>query len=173
MNSKIQALLLCLCTMVLDQLSKWWVLENFIRPEGEVMSFFAWLQNTERLGFNAIEITSYFNIVLVWNEGISFGLFSNFSDTALLLSGLSLVVSVILLIWLWRSDDKGLQLILGMIIGGALGNVIDRIRFGAVADFLDFHAAGLHWPAFNLADSAITVGVMLLLVKNFIEEKSK
>src|SRR5690606_9236152 len=80
------------------------------------------------------------------------------------LSGLALAVVVLLLVWLRRVDHVLTATGLGLIIGGALGNVIDRVRFGAVLDFLDFHAFGWHWPAFNVADSAISVGAVLLLV---------
>jgi signal peptidase II len=65
--------------------------------------------------------------------------------------------------WLARAESHWLQIGIGLVVGGAIGNVIDRIRFGAVVDFLDFHLGGWHWPAFNIADSAITVGVLFLL----------
>jgi signal peptidase II len=69
-----------------------------------------------------------------------------------------------LVVWLRKAETRTLAVALGLVIGGAVGNVIDRLRFGAVFDFLDFHALGWHWPAFNLADSAISVGVGLLLI---------
>ena len=76
----------------------------------------------------------------------------------------ALVIIVVLLVWMVRDRRPGVAASLGFIVGGALGNVVDRMRHGAVTDFLDFHAAGYHWPAFNLADTAIFVGVALLLL---------
>ena len=123
-----------------------------------------------------IEVTSFFNIVLVWNRGVSFGLFSAQSPwTPWLLSGVALVITVVLLVWLRRADTRMVAAALGLVIGGAIGNVIDRIFQSrhAVVDFLDFHAGGYHWPAFNVADSAITVGVALLLIDSLIVSRSQ
>jgi signal peptidase II len=80
-----------------------------------------------------------------------------------LLLGFALAVAGGLGVWLMRARNRWLGAGLGLVIGGAIGNAIDRVRLGAVVDFLDVHAAGYHWPAFNVADSAITVGVLLLL----------
>jgi signal peptidase II len=110
-------------------------------------------------------VSGFFNLVHVRNTGVSFGMFQ--SDSMLgpwLLSGFAVVVSVALCAWLARAESRLVATALGLIIGGALGNVVDRLRFGAVFDFLDFHAFGWHWPAFNLADSAIAVGVAGLLL---------
>ena len=73
--------------------------------------------------------------------------------------------------WLYRAESRILAVAIGMVLGGAIGNLIDRARFGAVVDFLDFHALGHHWPAFNVADSAITVGVALLLYDSLFEKR--
>lgn len=115
-------------------------------------------------------LTSFFNLVMVWNRGVSFGMFAE-KDARLFLIGMKLVITALLFVWLARGQEKMLWLPLGMIIGGAIGNVIDRIRWGAVADFFDFHLAGKHWPAFNVADSAIVVGVCVLLAMSFFEKK--
>jgi signal peptidase II len=134
--------------VVLDQLTKWAVL--------------SWLDQP-------VALTPFFNLVLVWNRGVSFGMFD--SDGALapwLLSGLALAVTVALLVWLRRVEHPLTAVGLGLIIGGAVGNVVDRVRFGAVVDFLDVHAAGWHWPAFNVADSAICVGAALLLADGLL-----
>lgn len=115
-----------------------------------------------------ITITPFFNLVMVWNTGVSFGLFQE--DSALrswTLIGVAAAVMIWLAVWLWRAQDRLTGMALGIIIGGAIGNIIDRIRFGAVFDFLDFHAFGWHWPAFNVADSAIVIGVLLLLADGF------
>lgn len=113
---------------------------------------------------------SFLNIVVVWNRGMSFGLF-NAAAAPWAFVALALLISAGLLWWLWRADRAVTGLALGLIMGGALGNVVDRLRFGAVYDFLDFHLLGWHWPAFNLADSAITVGVGLLLLDSLFEPR--
>ena len=111
------------------------------------------------------EILPFFNIVTVWNRGVSFGMFASDSDLVpWILIAFALAVCGFLLVYLSRARRWLLVIAIGGVIGGAIGNIIDRVRFGAVADFLDFHAFGLHWPAFNVADSAIVVGVGLMLV---------
>lgn len=118
-----------------------------------------------------IEVTPFFNIVLVWNRGISFGLLSAGSAwMPWLLSGVAIVIAGALLVWLTRVETRLTAAALGLVIGGAVGNVIDRVFYArqAVTDFLDFHVGGYHWPAFNVADSAITVGVGLLLIDSLI-----
>ncbi len=143
--------------LVLDQISKWYVVEVVMRPDG--------MSETPFYTPRAIEILPFFDIVMAWNRGVSFGIFNNDSPyNAVLLSALSLAISIGLVAWLARTRDTWLRVALGLIIGGALGNVIDRIRWGAVADFLDLHVAGWHWPAFNVADAGITVGAALLVV---------
>ena len=112
----------------------------------------------------AVEWAPFLSCVLVFNTGVSFGLFAG--ETALLrwaLIGLALVVSIWLTTWLHKEERPVFASALGLILGGALGNVFDRIFRHAVVDFIDLHLGGWHWPAFNLADSAITVGVMLYL----------
>ncbi len=134
------------CLTVLDQLSKWFIVFNVMQPP------------------RSIEVTPFFNIVMAWNRGVSFGMFASDSPNApWFLTALALAIVLALLFWLWRAENRIQALAIGLVIGGAVGNVVDRLRFGAVADFLDFHWAGYHFPAFNLADSAISVGVALLL----------
>lgn len=110
-----------------------------------------------------IEVLPFFNLVEVWNRGISFGMFSNLAYGQWLLSGLSMTIIVAFLIWLRKVDNTFTAIALCLVIGGALGNLVDRLSFGAVADYLDFYAFGYHWPAFNLTDSAIFLGAVLLL----------
>ena len=139
--------MLAIAVIALDQLSKWWMLAVVMVPP------------------RVIEITPFFNLVVVMNPGVSFGMFSEAPRwMPWMLAGIALSISLALLIWLRRADSRLLASALGLVMGGALGNVVDRVRFGAVADFLDFHAAGVHWPAFNVADSAITIGVGLLIL---------
>jgi len=145
--------------VVLDQLSKWLIFVVFFGPSLEGA-------HPGALPLAAgIEVLPFFNLVTVWNRGVSFGMFSSDSQLILwMLSAFALAVCGFLLVYLSRARRWLLVIAIGGVIGGAIGNVIDRVRFGAVADFLDFHAFGLHWPAFNVADSAIVVGVGLMLV---------
>jgi signal peptidase II len=111
-----------------------------------------------------VEVTGFFNLVLVWNPGVSFGMLQGLGETGpWLLTGFAVAVCVALLFWLARERRGLTRLALGLVLGGAIGNIVDRLRFGAVIDFLDFHAMGYHWPAFNVSDSAIVVGAALLL----------
>ncbi len=129
-----------------DQVSKWWLLTGpMAQPQ-------------------IIELTPFFNIVTAWNRGVSFSLFRNDAASGpFILSALAIVIAIGLTIWLTRVSHSLAATGIGLVIGGALGNVIDRLRFGAVFDFLDVYWGNYHWPAFNVADSAITVGVILLL----------
>ncbi len=111
-----------------------------------------------------IPVTPFFNLVMAWNRGISFSLFStDAAYAAWLFSAVALAIVAGLLVWLRRVDQRLLAVAIGLIIGGAVGNVVDRLLYGAVADFLDFYVGDLHWPAFNLADSAISIAVALLV----------
>jgi signal peptidase II len=112
-----------------------------------------------------IEVLPFLDLVLVYNRGVTFGLLASDHPAGrwllILLTG---TITVALLVWLRRAQSRTQAAALGLIIGGALGNLVDRLRHGAVTDFLDFHAQGYHWPAFNLADSGIVLGVALLLI---------
>ena len=120
--------------------------------------------------FQGVSVTPFLNLVVVLNTGISFGLFASEGElTRYLLVALALIVSIILMRWLASSTNRFICAALGMIIGGALGNVIDRLVHKAVVDFLDFHLYGWHWPAFNVADSAITIGVALFVLASLLE----
>jgi signal peptidase II len=139
--------------IILDQLSK-----------AAVLRFFA----GRAFGDREI-VTSFFNLVLTFNRGISFGLFNGGARlNALLFSLAAAAIAGVLVYWLTRVTSPFLAVAIGLIIGGAVGNVIDRLRLGAVVDFLDFHAGTLHWPAFNLADSAICIGVAAMLLDGLL-----
>jgi signal peptidase II len=119
-----------------------------------------------------IPVTSFFNLVLTWNNGISFGLFNNGSNlNALILSLLAIAIVIFLIMWLRKSETKRVAIGLGLIIGGAIGNIIDRGLHGAVVDFLDFHIHSYHWPAFIIADSCITIGAMILVFDSLFSPK--
>ncbi len=115
------------------------------------------------------EILPYFNLVMVRNHGISFGMFAGSQAfMPYLLTLVTSLVAIALAVWLATCEDGWIALALGLIIGGAAGNIIDRIRLGAVTDFLDFHVGLYHWPAFNLADSAIFIGVVILVLISIV-----
>lgn len=141
------ALLLALAVLLADQASKWVILLRVMDPP------------------RIIEVTGFLNLVLVYNRGVSFGLLaSDYAWKPYALAALSLAVIAGLLWWMRRQSGRLPQWGVGLILGGALGNVIDRFLHPGVVDFLDLHYAGWHWPAFNLADAAIVAGVGLLLL---------
>lgn len=112
-------------------------------------------------------IPGFFNLVIVWNRGVSFGMLGG--DGALppwVLSMVSVVISIALFLWLRRVTLRWSAIAIGLVIGGAVGNVIDRALWGAVFDFADFYIGTWHWPAFNVADAAIVLGVAALLLES-------
>ena len=148
-------LLLALMVAVADQLTKWWVLQGF--EPGEVRA-----------------VLPGFNLVLTFNEGAAFSLLADAGGWQRgFFIGLTLVVGLVLGIWLMRLErrEKGMSLALALILGGALGNLVDRVRAGRVTDFLDLYWQQWHWPAFNLADSAITIGTLLLIVLSWRSDR--
>lgn len=166
---------LALDVLILDQLSKWLILEYVIKeevqPHGLRLDLLQWLSKAPpRLPYASVEVLPFFNLTMVWNEGISFGLFQG--SGVWILSAISLIITVAFSIWMFRAQGWLQVISLGMVIGGAIGNVIDRVRFGAVADFFDFHVLGWHYPAFNVADCGIVVGIALLVIDGiFLEPK--
>ena len=142
---------LAAAVLVLDQLSKLWVLHVLDLPSK-----------------GQIPVASFFRLTMVMNQGVSFGLLRADGPVGRwLLVGAALAVVVALIIWVRKADRRLFATALGLIIGGALGNnLIDRARIGEVVDFLDF--SGLYFPwVFNIADSAISIGVVLLLIDSF------
>lgn len=141
-----RTVLLAVTLLILDQLSKQWIVNHYAL-------------------FQGFEVTSFFNIVRVHNPGAAFSFLANAGGwQQYFFTILAFVVSGYLLWMMMQApNDKRLCLALGLIISGAMGNVIDRIRYGYVVDFLDVHVAGFHWPAFNVADSCICVGAALLI----------
>ena len=134
----------------LDQASKFWLLQHF-----------------GATGCGALReqtLTSYFQLVLACNRGISFGLLSGTAIGDAIFATTAVVVIVGLLLWLSRVRGGFLAIGIGLVMGGAIGNVADRLRLGAVVDFLYFHAGSWYWPAFNVADSAICLGVAAMLI---------
>lgn len=164
-----RTLILAAAVLLADQLSKWVMLQIVMQPP------------------RVIEVTGFFNLVLTYNTGVSFGMFQG--DAAwkpYFLIAVNLVVSLGLLAWLHREARNGasngasnggsaglLPVAVGLVVGGALGNAVDRLHLPGVADFLDFHLAGWHWPAFNLADSAIVCGVALIVADGLFQPGRK
>ena len=138
--------------VIADQISKAWVLGLFAGRASRILP-----------------VTPFFNLVLTWNTGMSFGLFNdNAALNALIFTVIAAVIVVGLVAWLRRTREPLLAVAIGLVIGGAIGNVIDRLLRGAVVDFLDFHVEQWHWFAFNLADAAICVGVGLMVIDSLL-----
>lgn len=151
-------LILAAAVFAADQISKFVILEVLhFSPPGCLRG---------HMGCGFIEVSPVFDLRMVWNYGISFGLMR--ADDPLARWGLvamSFAISGLFLWWLKGAERRMTAISLGLVIGGALGNVIDRIRFGAVADFIDFSMDGRFFPwVFNVADAAITIGAILLAI---------
>ena len=151
-----QAMALVVITLIADQLSKQLLL-SYLMKAGAIMPV----------------IDGFFRLVIVWNRGVSFGLMGDQALPPWVLSAVAIAVCIGLFIWLRRTDRPLTGWGIGLVMGGAIGNVIDRARWGAVFDFADFHIGHWHWPAFNIADSAIVVGVGLMLIDSLVGEKQR
>jgi len=148
-----------LAVLALDQITKHWIVTRF--P----------VHDTQTL------VTGFFSLVHVRNRGMAFGMMNRPEAdwSFIILVGATLGAVALLLFWFYRlkPEDKGLALPLSLILGGATGNLLDRVRLGEVIDFLDFHVGPYHWPAFNVADSAITVGTLWLAVTLLFQPRSR
>jgi signal peptidase II len=151
-----RGLLIAAGTLVLDQATKLAMLVYLIE------------------GFRpTVRILPFFDLVVVWNYGVSFGMFNTgSSSSAFLFAALAFAIVLGLVWWMRNAENRTVVLALGLVVGGAIGNVVDRLRFGAVFDFIDIHVAGWHWPAFNVADSGITIGVAVLFYDAFIGSRT-
>lgn len=145
-------LILSFITMFVDQWSKYFV--------------FVMLKDIPE---KKMAIMPFVNFVMVENQGVSFGMFNQIPYAAQFLSGIAIGITVILLVWMWQAQKLYLTLALSLVIGGAVGNIIDRVRYGAVFDFIDVYISTAHWPAFNIADSAILLGVARIFYESFIK----
>ncbi len=131
-----------------DQISKYFILENF-----EI--------------YQSVEINSFLNIILVFNTGAAFSIFADGHDWQrymLITSSVIIILFLIIFLIKYCKNNWLQKLSVYFILAGAVGNLVDRIRLGMVVDFIDFHIGGLHWPAFNIADSAISIGAISLIV---------
>ena len=149
-------LILAAIIIVADQASKWLLQDMLLKqPVIEV-------------------IPGFFNLVMVWNRGISFGMLGGAGALPpWVLSAIAVAICVGLFLWLRAARSRWTAWAIGLVIGGAIGNVIDRARWGAVFDFADFYIGRWHWPAFNVADAAIVVGVLALLAESLMPGASK
>ena len=147
---------LAVLVIVLDYLTKVAVLASFSPGESRVLM-------------------PFFNLVLVFNKGAAFSFLASAQGwQTLFFAAIAVVASVVVSFLIYKNPDKHLFCCgLAFILGGALGNLYDRIAYGHVVDFLDFHAMGWHWPAFNVADSAITVGAGILIVESFLHRETE
>ncbi len=164
--------------IIFDQISKWFITEFVVRKQidgifSSPLGLIEWYLDTPvKLPFAEISFIPFFNIVMVWNQGISFGMFSGGSETGKwLLIGLAFFITLWFGAWLLKTQSRMQAIAIAMVIGGAIGNVIDRFRFGAVIDFIDFHVGSWHFPAFNVADSSICIGVGILIVHTLFFDK--
>lgn len=137
--------------VVADRVSKWAVLERFVPGE-------------------RVEVTGFFNLLLVFNRGAAFSFLAEASGWQTgLFAAIAILAALIVTVLILRSPARRLLCIgLALILGGALGNLVDRLLYGHVVDFVDLHAFGWHWPAFNVADSGITVGAGLVILEGFL-----
>lgn len=156
-----------LVIIVLDQLSKGWVLDamSMLTADGALIDREMWSLHS----IPVMEPILRFSFVL--NDGVSFGLFGGGAGRWAL-SVFSIAVAVFLAVWATRTDQRMLVTAIGFIMGGALGNVIDRIRFGGVVDFIDFSGTGVFPWIFNVADAAINIGVLLLIIDTLMSERA-
>ncbi len=145
---------LAVLMLVLDQATKVWALAALANPPVR------------------IAVTGWWEMVLVWNYGVSFGLFGDGALPPLVLVGITGAIAGAVAVWLCRARTWATVLATGLILGGAVGNIIDRLLYGAVVDFVRWHAYGYSWPVFNLADAAITLGVGLLIAESLFGGRS-
>jgi lipoprotein signal peptidase len=150
-------LLAASAVLVADQASKWWVLEVLHLPE-----------------VGQIVLLPVLNLTMVFNRGVTFGLLNGFGQwSSVALAGVALAVVAALGVWLLRAESTLVAVALGTIAGGAVSNVIDRLRFGAVVDFIHAHVGGWSWYVFNLADAAIGCGVAALVLEGLLPRARK
>ena len=147
-------LVAALVVLAADQASKWWILDVVQLP-----------------AVSQIVLLPVLNLTMVWNRGVTFGLLTNFGHWSyLLLAAIALAVVAGLVVWLRRAESRLVATALGVIVGGALSNIIDRLRFGAVVDFIHAHLGAWSWYVFNLADAAIVCGVVVLVLDSLLPQ---
>jgi lipoprotein signal peptidase len=148
MNRRLAGLAMALAVLLADQASKAWVLYDLHLPQRGVVA-----------------ILPVLNFAMVWNHGVTFGILAGDNATVLLVA-VAAVAVVALSAWLWRAVHLTTTLAVGAIIGGAIGNIVSRVQYGAVVDFIDAHIGAYHWYVFNVADAAIVCGVATLIAES-------
>ena len=161
----------CVAEMLMKKIQfKYFLIVFLIISVDQITKFIA-KENIDQLS-NAISVFPFLNLVYVTNRGISFGLLSNY-DISLYLGILSFLISIFIFLWIVKSKNKIEKLGLCLILSGALGNGLDRVLRSYVIDFIDIFYKNYHWPAFNIADSSITIGALLFIGNNFFVFKNK
>jgi lipoprotein signal peptidase len=148
-----------LLVLVADQASKWWILNVLDLPD-----------------LRQVVLLPVLNLTMVWNHGVTFGLLNGLGDWGhVILAGVALAVVVALGFWLRRAESRTMAVAIGAVAGGAVGNVIDRVRFGGVVDFIHAHIAtpwgDASWYVFNVADAAIVCGVAALILESMLSKR--
>lgn len=152
----IWGIVVAIFALVADQLSKYYMETDLLEGHSEII------------------VTSFFSFVRAWNTGVSFSMFNDGGTIGVIvLSTFAALVVLMLLWWMKGEEDQISRIGLGLIIGGAIGNIVDRIMYGAVFDFLDFHIGEYHWPAFNLADSFICIGAIIIVMSGLWKNRKK
>jgi signal peptidase II len=148
---------LVLILFVIDRITKFLIIQKFLTEKNQ-----------------EIVINNFVNFVLVWNQGVGFGLFPIESfKVYTIISVLIFLVNICLIIWFFKSNKLSEKLSIAIILGGSLGNLVDRIYYRSVPDFIDLHYGNFHWFTFNFADISITIGILGLLLSEFIKKNEK
>jgi len=148
---------LVLILFVIDRITKFLIIQKFLTEKNQ-----------------EIVINNFVNFVLVWNQGVGFGLFPIESfKVYTIISVLIFLVNIWLIIWFFKSNKLSEKLFIAIILGGSLGNLVDRIYYRSVPDFIDLHYGNFHWFTFNFADISITIGILGLLLSEFIKKNEK
>ncbi len=153
MNRRLAGVVMALVVLLADQASKYWVLYGLDLPQRAV-----------------VRILPELNFAMVWNHGVTFGILAG-DNATLLLIVVAAVAVIALAVWLWRAVHLTTTLAVGAIIGGAIGNIISRVQYGAVVDFIDAHIGAYHWYVFNVADAAIVCGVGTLILDSMLRRE--
>ncbi|MBV1831932.1 signal peptidase II [Komagataeibacter sp. AV436] len=150
MNNRVLGAACLLGALVADQASKYWILNIYDLPARE-----------------SVPVLPGLNLTMVWNHAITFGMLGGAGSAGrIIFSVAALLIVAGLGVWMARTRRRWVAVALGLVMGGAIGNVIDRLRFGAVVDFIHAHAYGWSWPVFNIADALIDCGVAILIIDN-------
>ena len=153
-KAKTKLLILIPIFIFFDQLSKQWALKNIFDSQ------------------KIIEINKYLNFVPVWNKGISLGILSDFMNINFFMIIITTIISLFIILWFIKTTNRNISISLSFILSGAIGNLLDRLNHKAVVDFIDIHIDNFHWPAFNFADSYITIGAFIYIFTIFTGQKN-